>query len=145
MDKIRHWLYIGKYRETLDKRLLTANSIQAMLLLAELVTHEGIDSFYLPVEDLKPISVEHIKQGIDFIGKHKANRNRILVACGAGMNRSTAFCVAALKEYEGMGLLDAFWDIKKKHPEAMLHKPIWKSLCDYYDESVSYLDIMRVS
>src|SRR5688572_12218994 len=39
MDRIRPWLYFGKYRETLNRRLLAVNQIEAMLQLAELVEH----------------------------------------------------------------------------------------------------------
>lgn len=60
MNRIRPWLYIGKYRETLNRRLLAVNQIQAMLLLAEPVEHPGITSLYLPVEDFAPIQPDHI-------------------------------------------------------------------------------------
>ena len=56
MDEIRSWLYIGKYRDTLNKAYLEAKSIQAMLQLAEKVDQVGITSLYLPVEDIEPIS-----------------------------------------------------------------------------------------
>jgi hypothetical protein len=70
--------------------------------------------------------------------------HRILVACGAGINRSTAFCTAALKEEEGTSLFDAFKEVKKKHPESLPHQPVWESLCEYYNESTPYLDVMLV-
>ena len=60
MDKIRPWLYIGKYRETLDGRYLSAHNITAMLLLAELVEHPGITSLYLAVEDGEPLPSESL-------------------------------------------------------------------------------------
>jgi len=98
MDEIRPWLYIGKYRDTLQLDYLRSKSIQAMLQLAEKVEQPNIASLYLPVEDLAPVSNEHIRQGVDFIREHKAKGNRVLVACGAGINRSSSFCAAALKE-----------------------------------------------
>jgi len=36
MNSIRNWLHIGKYRETLDARLLAAHKIGAILQLAAL-------------------------------------------------------------------------------------------------------------
>ena len=51
MNAIRPWLYIGKYRETLDKDLLSTKKIDAMLQLAEAVKHPDITSIYLTVED----------------------------------------------------------------------------------------------
>jgi hypothetical protein len=145
MDEIRPWLYIGKYRDTLDKNYLDLNSIKAMLQLADRVEQKGINSYFLPVEDLGPTSHALIKQGVDFILTEKEKGYKVLVACGAGINRSAAFCMAALKEVEGLCLLDAFKEIKRKHPESMPHEPVWKSFCSYYKETTPYLDIIRLS
>ena len=144
MDKIRSWLYIGSYRDTLNKSYLNLKNIQAMLQLAEKVEQPNIISLYLPVEDVAPVSSEHIQQGVGFIRRHKQLGMNVLVACGAGINRSSAFCTAVLKEEEGLSLFDAFKEVKRKHPESMPHKPAWESLCRYYNESVPYLDVMLV-
>ena len=119
MDEIRSWLYIGKYRDTLDKNYLDFKSIKAMLQLADRVEQKGINSLFLPVEDVGPTSLALIKQGVDFILAEKGKEHKVLVACGAGINRSTAFCMAALKEVEGLSLLEAIKEIKRKHPESM--------------------------
>ena len=142
MDEIRSWLYIGKYRDTLNGSYLASKSIQAMLQLAEKVEQPNIVSLYLPVEDLAPISNKHIREGVDFIREYKAKGNRILVACGAGINRSSSFCAAALKEEEGLSLFEAFKEVKRLHPESMPHEPVWDSLCKYYNETTPYLDVM---
>ena len=144
MDQIRPWLFIGSYRDTKNLSYLAFKSIRAMLQLAEQVEQPGITSLYLPVEDLAPISNQHIRQGVDFIKEHKAKGNRVLVACGAGMNRSSAFSAAALKEIEELSLFEAFKQVKYCHPESMPHKPVWESLCQYYVEDIPYLDIMRL-
>ncbi len=145
MDEIRPWLYIGKYRDTLDKNYLDFKSIKAMLQRADRVEQKGINSLFLPVEDMGPTSQVLIKQGVDFILAEKEKGSRILVACGAGINRSTAFCMAALKETEGLSLLEAFREIKRKHLASMPHEPVWESFCKYYNESTPYLDVMRLS
>jgi hypothetical protein len=145
MDQIRPWLFIGAYRDTLNKSYLDFRSIGAMLQLAERVEQPRIVSLYLPVEDLAPISGKHIRTGVDFIRQHKQKGDRILVACGAGMNRSSAFSAAALKEEEGLTLFEALKEVKRHHPESMPHEPVWDSLCSYYNESIPYLDIMRLS
>jgi len=67
MDQIRHWLYIGSYRDTRNPSYLALKSIQAMLQLAELVEQPGITSLYLPVEDLAPIPFDLLETGISFI------------------------------------------------------------------------------
>ena len=144
MDEIRPWLYIGKLRDTLHTSYLHFKSINAMLQLAEKVEQSGITSLYLPVEDFAPLNMGLLKQGVEFIREQKRLGNRILVACGAGINRSSTFCTAALKEEEGLSLLEAFKEVKKNHPESMPHQPVWKSLCTYYGEMLPYLDVMRV-
>jgi protein-tyrosine phosphatase len=68
----------------------------------------------------------------------------VLVACGAGMNRSSAFSAAALKEEEGLSLFEAFREVKRFHPESMPHQPVWESLCSYYNELTPYLEVMRI-
>lgn len=138
MDRIRPWLYIGKYRDTLNRNLLAVNRIEAMLQLVELVEHPGIVSLYLPVEDFQPIPHDLLRQGIDFVQAQKQQEHRVLIACGAGINRSTVFAVASLKEEEGLSLLDTFRAVKQSHPEAMPHPPIWASLCEFYQEDISF-------
>lgn len=144
MDEIRPWLYIGAYRDTKNQSYLNLKNIQAMLQLAEKVEQPNIISLYLPVEDLAPISSGHLRQGVDFIRAHKAKGARVLVACGAGINRSSSFCAAALKEEEGLSLFEAFKEVKRLHPESMPHQPVWESLCKYYNETTPYLDVMRL-
>lgn len=144
MDKIRSWLFIGKFRETLQVSYLNSKSIQAMLQLADKVEQPDITSLYLPVEDYAPLKFNLLEQGVTFIREQKRLGNRVLVACGAGINRSSTFCTAALKEEEGLSLFDAFKEVKKSHPESMPHEPVWESLCAYYGETISYLDVMRV-
>jgi predicted protein tyrosine phosphatase len=144
MDKIRPWLFIGGYRDTKNFSYLKLRSISAMLQLAEKVEQQNIVSLYLPVEDLAPIPENLLRQGIDFIKVRKQKGNRVLVACGAGINRSSAFSAGALKEEEGLSLFEAFKEVKRKHPESIPHKPIWESLCNYYNEPISYLDVMIV-
>jgi len=145
MDQIRPWLYIGKYRDTLAVDHLRAKNIGAMLQLAEHVEQPDIITLYLPVEDLAPVSNDHIRGGVDFIRNQKQKGIIVLVACGAGINRSSAFCTAVLKEEEGLGLLSAYKVVKKRHPQSMPHEPVWTSLCNYYGEEIPYLDVMRIS
>lgn len=144
MDEIRPWLFIGRFRETLQISYLRSKSIQAMLQLAEKVDQPGITSLYLPVEDFAPLNTELLKQGVAFLREQKRLGNCVLVACGAGINRSSAFCTAVLKEEEGLSLFDSFKEVKEKHPESMPHAPVWESLCKYYSESTPYLEVMRL-
>lgn len=115
-----------------------------MLQLAEKVEQPNIISLFLPVEDVAPVSSEHIKQGVGFMRKYKQQGMNVLVACGAGINRSSAFCTAILKEEEGLSLFEAFKEVKKKHIESIPHQPVWESLCTYYNEPTPYFDVVLV-
>ena len=138
MHAVRPWLYIGKYREALDWRLLTVNHIGAMLQLADPVEQPGITSLYLPVDDGVPLPGDLLRQGVDFVKAEKRRGHTVLIACGAGISRSVAFTVAVLKEEEGLGLLDAFRAVKQQHPVAMPHFALWESLCGYYQEDIPF-------
>ena len=144
MDEIRPWLFIGNVRDTANKSYLTYKSIQAILQLAMDVDHPGITCLHLPVEDFAPLKYDLLERGVAFIQEQKRLGNRVLVACGAGINRSSTYCTAALKAEEGMSLFDAFKEVKKRHPESMPHEPVWESLCRYYGETTPYLDVLRV-
>ena len=145
MDQIRPWLFIGKYRDTLQPDYLHSKSIQAMLQLAVKLEQPGIFSLYLPVEDFAPLDFDLLEQGVSFIKEQKELGRRVLVACWAGINRSSTFCTAVLKEEEGLSLFDAYKEVKKRHPESIPHKLVWESLCSYYGEEVSYREVMRLS
>ena len=115
-----------------------------MLQLAAKVEYPDIPSLYLPVEDFAPLHFDLLRQGVAFIREQKNQNRRILVACGAGINRSSAYCAAALKEEEGLSLFDAIKEVKRKHPESLPHESVWLSLCNYFNEPKPYVDVMRL-
>lgn len=148
MRVIRNWLYIGKYRETLDKQYLSAYAIDAMLQLEEAVKQPDIVSLYLPVDDGVPLPAKLLRQGVDFVLAERQQGHTVLIACGAGISRSVAFTVAVLKEAEGLSLLEAVQIVKAQHPEALPHPALWESLCAYYHEEVPVqmmLDIIHTT
>jgi hypothetical protein len=144
MYPIRPWLYVGKFRETLDYSLLYRNHIGAMLQLAESVQQPGISSLYVPVEDGESLSFDKLGKGVEFVRLEKARGKNVLIACGAGISRGVSFAIASLKEEENLSLLDAFRQIQAEHPQARPHLELWKSLCDYYSEEVPYKSILKL-
>ena len=76
-----------------------------------------------------------------FVITEKQQNRNVLIACGAGISRSAAFAVAALKEVEQLSLLDAFRVVRQHHPQALPHPAIWESLCTYYQEVVPFRDM----
>jgi protein-tyrosine phosphatase len=145
MNLIRPWLYIGRLRDTQDLLGLSINEISAMLQLEADIRQPGIESLYLPVVDDALIPPADWQRGVSFLRDQKALGNIILVACGAGQNRSVCFAAAALREEEGLGLLDALAAIKQRHPIARPHPKVWESLCRYYGEPVSVHAMVKIA
>ncbi len=144
MYPIRPWLYVGKFRETLDCNLLYRINIGAMLQLAEAIQHPGISSLYIPIQDGESISFDNLRKGIEFVRLEKARSKNLLIACGAGISRGVSFAIAAIKEEENLTLLDAFRQIQAQHPQASPHLELWQSLCDFYREDVPYKTVLKL-
>ena len=140
MHKIRDWLYIGKYRETLSLPLLDSYHIGAMLHLAENVQHDGVDTLYLPIDDGVPVRQEILKQGIDFLAEQKAQGKVVLSACGAGISRSTTFAIGLLMREENLGLWDAYQAVLDHHPDALPAPDLVVSLAEYYQAPVTKME-----
>lgn len=143
MRQIRPWLYIGKYRDTLNPVLLAHYQIDAMLQFAEHVPYPHITTCYLNIDDGVPLPAQSIEQGISFIVQAYQQQQTLLIACRAGISRSSSFAIAALKETEALSLFEAFKVVKQQHPNAMPHPVIWESFCAYYKEHVPHLDLLR--
>ena len=146
MDRVRPWLFVGRYLDSRDPDLLHRFRIKAMLHLADDVRLPGIISLYLPVDDGEPLPPSALQTGVEFVRSQKALDHRVLVACGAGISRSVSFAIAALKEEEGLSLVDAYHAVWQVHPEAMPHPALWQSLQAYYHEDTSFgavFDLLR--
>ncbi len=143
MHQVRPWLFIGKYSETLNHDFLLRSKIRAILEIAAPVEYDDITTLYLPVDDGTALRPGVLPNGVAFVRSEYAQGNRILIACGAGISRSVAFAIAALKEEEDLSLIDAFHEIAKVHPEGMPHPELWQSLCEYYGEEISFLEMWR--
>ena len=102
MYPIRPWLYVGKYRETLDYNLLHTSQINAMMQLAKSVQPPNISSLFIAIEDGKPLPFDHLKTGVEFVQLEKARGRNVLIACGAGISRAASFAIATLKEEENL-------------------------------------------
>jgi len=144
MISIRPWLLVGKYREMQDEFRLQQRDVKAVLELVGPVKLPGIIALYLPVEDGEPLPFAKLKRGVEFVRLEKALGRNVLIACGAGISRSVAFTIAALKEEESLGLLDAFMEVRRRHAEAMPHPELWKSLCQYYREDIPFVQLLAL-
>ncbi len=136
MNSIRDWLIIGKFRDTRSLDRLRVHGITAMLQLAGESVQPGIASKFVYVEDAESLPHDKLMAGVHFIREQHAHKRRILVACAAGISRSAAFCVAALKEIEELDLDTAYVEVHRAHPGAQPHPKLWISLCEYYNGAV---------
>jgi Dual specificity phosphatase, catalytic domain len=138
MQQINDWLYIGKWVDTRDFVQLRRNEIGAMLLLAADMRQPDIESLYLPVSDGEALPLNYIERGMRFVAQEKNAHKKIMIACGAGISRSATFCMAALKEQEGLSLVEAYRLIFQHHPIACPHPELIKSLAQYYPDEPDY-------
>ncbi|MDF0643984.1 MAG: dual specificity protein phosphatase family protein [Nitrospira sp.] len=114
-----------------------------MLLFAEPMDYPGIASLYLKFEDGCPLGGDLLTRGLEFVSRQKQAGRSVLIACGAGQSRSVVFAIAALKQEEGLSIIDAFRTISDQHPEAQPHMVLWESLCKHYGEDVSYFTMLK--
>jgi protein-tyrosine phosphatase len=116
-----------------------------LLHLAARVEPPGISTLYLPIEDGEPLDAATLRRGVDFILAERAAGKAVLVACGAGISRSTSFAIAALKEAEGLALLATAREVRRLHPAGLPHMALWSSLCQHYQEPDDYLALIRAA
>ncbi len=143
MNLIRDWLYIGKFRDTRDSVLLNMHNIGAMLQLAGESEQPGIVTLYMPVEDGELLPAGKLEQGVAFVREQKAARKRVLIACGAGISRSSTFVMAALMEEEKLDMFDAYRIVCAHHPDALPHPALCKSLAEHYGVKMDKISIWQ--
>lgn len=142
MTPILTWLWIGRYRDTTDLHTLRAFGIGAMLQLAEHVPQPGIETLYLEIEDGQPVPAEAFARGIGFVEGVQQKSCTVMISCGAGQSRSVAFTVGVLHRLQGLAPVAALGLIRDKHPRAMPHPVVWRSLCQYLGHPYDRRDLV---
>lgn len=141
MFKIRDWLYIGKYAHTRNKSNLDRNDIKALLSLAEPVGHKDIETLYLKVTDGEAVEYDKIAEGVKFVREHKVAGKRVLIACGAGISRSSMFTMAVLMEEEDLDVFEAYREVYQQYRAAQPHHNLVISLAGYHKQDLDLLDV----
>lgn len=135
MNRVRPWLWIGRYRDTLAAEPLVARGVGAVLEMAEATTLGlGLRVLYLPVEDAVPLQPGMLARGLEFVAGARRDDLSVLIACGAGMSRSVVFSAAAVARAEGLELDAAMDDIRRLHPRSLPHPVLWRSVCAQFRE-----------
>ncbi len=140
MYKIREWLYIGKYSQTRRLEFLNQVGITAMLQLADHIPQDGIETLYLDINDGESLPHDKIQRGVNFILEQKEVDGRVLVACGAGISRSSTFALAALMEVEKLAIFDAYREVFLRYRGAEPHPELMMSLSAYHGKEMDLLE-----
>ena len=132
MIQIRPWLYQGKYTHTKNPGLLKEKGVEAILTFAESVKYPNIEVKFISFDDGYAVPEKILLEGVNFILEHR--EKPILVACGAGISRSSSFVCAALHELENKPLSQCLRELKDLKRDVLPHPYLWRSICEYYSE-----------
>lgn len=84
-----------------------------------------------PVDDGVFLRAEDLEHGMRFMREALANGHKVLVMCGVGISRSTAFVLAYMVQ-AGHDLREAIDLIRMWRPQAWPAKALWESLIVNY-------------
>jgi protein-tyrosine phosphatase len=143
MNQIRPWLYVGGLQDAISRKRLREAGIKAVLQLHESFAHEEIEELFLPLTEGKALTDEQIQTAVQFGRAHKAQGHTLLVACGAGISRSSLVATIILKEEEGVSLLEAFNRLRTQHHDAAPDQVMWDSANAYYHENTPFAKVWR--
>ncbi len=126
-------IYVSGFRATHFTAELQAAKITHVLKL-----YEGTPYFPSQFQTLENglndgefIPMHVLRRGLDFLQEQVKAHNPVLVMCGAGISRSSAFILAYLLE-KGYDLHDAYRLLRQAHPPAKPHYMVWISLISHY-------------
>jgi len=95
---------------------------------------EGVEHFQVYARDWRPLSVQKIDQGVDFIRYYLEKGHRVLVHCNLGMNRSPLIVMGYMMKYCRLQPYRALNILRKERSETFLHPLQYESAEKYYDE-----------
>ena len=123
--------------------MLAEAKVTAMLQLYKPVEQAGITSLHLSIEDGHHIADQAFDDATAFVRAQHSAGACLLIACGAGISRSSTFAVLALNVIEGLTLEQAFWQVRKANPRAMPDQIHWEALAKYRDDDQSFWELWR--
>jgi protein-tyrosine phosphatase len=84
---------------------------------AEALAKEHIDLLYLPTDDMRPMTIEQMMQGAQWVNEHMEQGGKVLIHCEHGVGRSVLLTCAVLV-YDGMPAYDALHLVQEKRWQA---------------------------
>jgi hypothetical protein len=137
MDWVADGIAIGNRAEATDAALVEWHGIESALLLYE--SEAPRESFpckgevlQLVVQDGRSVSAGLLRQGASFLRAERAAGRNVLVACAAGISRSSSFVVAYLVS-EGLDLEEALSTVMERRRVALPHPALLQSISDCYE------------
>jgi protein-tyrosine phosphatase len=83
---------------------------------------------------------ETIYRGVSFMLEQKVLGKKVLVACGAGISRSSTFALAALMQDEKLAIFDAYREVFLRYRGAEPHPELMMSLSAYHGKEMDLLE-----
>ena len=84
---------------------------------AEALAREHIELLYLPTDDTRPLTIEQMLEGAEWVEERIAQGGRVLIHCEHGVGRS-ALLTSAVLVYNGMHAKDALQLVQEKRWQA---------------------------
>lgn len=143
MNRIKDWLYVGNYQDSINLSQLNKAGVRVVLQLAQRLPKSDLRHLYLPLEDGQYIPTPKLEEALDFLATQRADGEKVLIACGAGVSRAAVISMAALHEFEGMGFLEAYSLLRQERPIIAPHPILIRSLCLYYADAPPFEELWQ--
>ena len=139
-SKIFDWLFLGCYRNAIDRQEIKDLGINYVLNCAM----ECLESFpptvkycHLKLNDMPLFKIiPYLERATSFINQAQINGGKILVHCQMGISRSTSCVIAYMIKYMGYTAMDALEFIKKKRSIVMPNFGFMQQLMNYEKDNL---------
>ncbi len=105
---------------------------------------ECVDVKRLPFDDGLPIPVDTLDEAQNWLSRHWARRNKILISCAAGESRSVTMAVFLLTLKTDVGYSLACEEVFTKVPGAYPHPNILVSVANYCNARIDFNQLKEI-
>lgn len=145
VDEVVEGLYIGGTDAIAFAEALRAAGVSRVLRLSPHEQHWPDDFvvFDNALEDNAVVPQGHFERGVSFIREQRDAGHKVLVACWAGVSRSSTFVLAYLVSALGYDLREAWERLRARHRRSWPAPEMWASLLAHYDLPYTMDDVKR--